>query len=237
MRSLLRHHCAQWATHARHVPRVAVVQVRCISAGPVREQLAVSGYPENSMSRDLLDRCLEAAVARGTDVSSEYHPWLPVDLFQTLMIDIHTYTGCSWFVAIVAACFGIRLIALPVSISAIRGAREKAIIQPKYEELMAKQKETAGDPVKGQETQQKVQAFTQKHGKLFMMKGTWNLIFFQMPLYITAFAAMRGMANHPDVFRGFAMESPLWLDSLALADPYYVMPILTSASEGIRDRS
>lgn len=25
------------------------------------------------------------------------------------------------------------------------------------------------------------------------------------------------------------MEAPLWLDSLALADPYYVLPVLTSA--------
>ncbi|CAE7393291.1 OXA1 [Symbiodinium microadriaticum] len=203
--------------------------VRFISAGPVRAQLAMSGYPEDSMSRNLLDKCLEASVARGTDVSSEYHPWLPVDLLQTLMIDIHDYAGCSWFAAIIATCFGIRLIALPVSISAIRGTREKALLQPKYEELMAKQKETEGDPVKAQEAQKKVQAFTQKHGKLFMMKGTWNLFLFQMPLYITAFAAMRGMANHPDVFRGFAMEAPLWLDSLALSDPYYLMPILTSA--------
>lgn len=32
-----------------------------------------------------------------------------------------------------------------------------------------------------------------------------------------------------DLFRGFAMESPLWLDSLALADPTYILPVLTSA--------
>lgn len=32
-----------------------------------------------------------------------------------------------------------------------------------------------------------------------------------------------------ELFRGFAMESPLWLDSLALADPFYVLPSLTSA--------
>mmetsp|Transcript_12483 Transcript_12483/g.37649 ORF Transcript_12483/g.37649 Transcript_12483/m.37649 type:complete len:244 (+) Transcript_12483:1-732(+) len=41
--------------------------------------------------------------------------------------------------------------------------------------------------------------------------------------------AMRGFANHPDLFRGFAMEAPLWLDSLAMADPYGLMPVLTSA--------
>lgn len=52
------------------------------------------------MSQNLLDRCLEAAAGRGTDFASEYRPWLPVDLFQTLLVDIHEYAGCSWFAAI-----------------------------------------------------------------------------------------------------------------------------------------
>ena len=53
-----------------------------------------------SMSRILLDRCLEEAVGRGVDVSSAYEPWLPVDLFQTLLVDIHEHTGCTWLSAI-----------------------------------------------------------------------------------------------------------------------------------------
>merc|ERR1711972_945570 len=39
---------------------------------------------------------------------------------------------------------------------------------------------------------------------------------------------MRGFANHPDIFPGFAMESPLWLDSLALPDPCAVLLMLTA---------
>merc|ERR1719161_1748180 len=34
---------------------------------------------------------------------------------------------------------------------------------------------------------------------------------------------------HPDVFCGFAMEAPLWLDSLALPDQYALLPIMTGA--------
>merc|ERR1719163_437120 len=86
-----------------------------------------------------------------------------------------------------------------------------------------------GDQEKIAKVSKEVQAFTQKHGRFFMLKGVWNLICFQMPLYITAFASMRGFANHPDLFRGFAMEAPLWLDSLALADPYALMPLFTAA--------
>eukprot|EP00930_Biecheleria_cincta_P044239 TRINITY_DN30366_c0_g1_i1.p1 TRINITY_DN30366_c0_g1~~TRINITY_DN30366_c0_g1_i1.p1 ORF type:complete len:471 (-),score=93.68 TRINITY_DN30366_c0_g1_i1:48-1424(-) len=197
--------------------------------GSIADTLANSGYPDHSMSLNLLQKCAEAAVGRGVDVAAEYHPWLPVDLFQTMLVDVHEYTGCSWMTAIVFTCLGIRLISLPITVSAMRGAREKAILQPEFQELTAKQNalQLEGDQEKTQEIQKKIQAFTQKHGKFFMLRGTGNLLLFQMPLYVTAFAAIRGIASHPDMFRGFAMEAPLWLDSLALADPYYILPVLT----------
>jgi hypothetical protein len=62
--------------------------------------IALLDLEENSMSHNLLDRCMEAALGRGTDLSSEYSPYLPVDLLQTLLVDIHEYAGCSWFTAI-----------------------------------------------------------------------------------------------------------------------------------------
>lgn len=40
----------------------------------------------------------------------------------------------------VCSCIGIRALLLPVSIAAIRGSREKAILQPEYEKLMQQQK-------------------------------------------------------------------------------------------------
>jgi len=192
---------------------------------------SVIEYPAGSMSQSLLDRCLEAAVSRGTDLTAAYKPWIPVDLMQTMILDVHEALGCSWSMAIVAACLGIRIVTLPVSIAAIRGAREKALIQPIFMELTEKQKQLSleGDQEKVAAVSKEIQEFTQKHGKLFMLKGTWNLFLFQVPLYITAFAAMRGFASHPDIFPGFSMEAPLWLDSLALADPYTILPCFTCA--------
>lgn len=201
---------------------------------PLRRSLANGldpGYPKDSPSSHLLERCLEAAVARGVDVDAPYEPWLPVDLMQTLLLDVHEALGCSWFSSIIIAVIGIRVISLPVSIAAIRGSREKALIQPKFAALMERQKMATaeGNQEKAGEVSKQLQDFTQKHGRLFMLKGTGNLIFFQVPLYITAWQAMLGFASHPDLFRGFAMEAPLWLDSLALADPYYFYPMLTAA--------
>lgn len=184
------------------------------------------------MSQQLLERCLESSAARGGgNVTGVYKPWANVDLMQTLLIDVHEALGCSWIMAIVMAAVGIRVITLPISIAATRGSREKALLTPKFKELTDKQKEYAatGNHAKVGEVGKELQDFTQRHGKFFVLKGTWNLLLFQMPLYITVFASMRGFAANPDLFRGFAMEAPLWLDSLALPDPYAVMPMLTAA--------
>merc|ERR1712050_790618 len=91
-----------------------------------------------------------------------------------------------------------------------------------------KQLTLEGNQEKVAEIAKQIQDFTQKHGKFFMLKGTWNLLCFQMPLYITAFASFRGFANYPNLFPGFAMEAPLWLDSLALPDPSALLPCITA---------
>eukprot|EP00927_Polykrikos_kofoidii_P061762 TRINITY_DN56599_c0_g1_i1.p1 TRINITY_DN56599_c0_g1~~TRINITY_DN56599_c0_g1_i1.p1 ORF type:complete len:488 (+),score=93.63 TRINITY_DN56599_c0_g1_i1:101-1465(+) len=190
------------------------------------------GYPDDSASQALLSRCLEAALERGVDVTAPYTPWMPVDVMQTLLVDVHAMAGCSWMTAICLAVVSIRVVTLPVTIASIRGSREKALIQPRFQELAEKQKQLAGgegDQEKVQKAAKDMQDFLQKHGRFFMLKGTWNLLCFQMPLYITAFASMRGFASYPHLFPSFAMEAPFWLDSLALADPYALFPLLTGA--------
>jgi len=221
---------------AARAPQLLAFQRRGLAAatvGPPTQAAAMiqSAYPEGSMAQSILERCQEAAVSRGVDVAATYEPWLPVDLMQTMILDFHEAVGCSWAAAIVGTCLGIRLILLPLSVLALRGNREKALLQPRFNELIEKQKtlNLEGNQEKVQEVTKELQAFTQKHGRFFMLKGVWNVIFLQVPLYITAFAAMRGLASHPDMFRGFAMESPLWLDSLALADPYALLPLMTGA--------
>lgn len=49
----------------------------------------------------------------------------------------------------------------------------------------------------------------------------------QVPLYITVFRSMKGFADHPHMFPDLALESPLWLESLALPDPTYVLPTIS----------
>ena len=36
-----------------------------------------------------------------------------------------------------------------------------------------------------------------------------------------------GMCTHPEAFRSFALDAPGWLDSLALPDPYGILPAIS----------
>eukprot|EP00929_Paragymnodinium_shiwhaense_P050792 TRINITY_DN25580_c0_g1_i2.p1 TRINITY_DN25580_c0_g1~~TRINITY_DN25580_c0_g1_i2.p1 ORF type:complete len:455 (-),score=109.45 TRINITY_DN25580_c0_g1_i2:55-1419(-) len=215
-------------------PGVRVEQRRSVSMGPApapgSAAAVLTEFPALSPAQDLLEKCLEGAASRGIDVAATYKPWLPVDLMQTLILDVHAAAGCSWIAAIMLTVLGIRVITLPVTIAATRGSREKALITPQFQKINARQQalQQEGNQEKSAKVDKEMQDFLQKHGRFFMLKGTWNLLLFQMPLYITAFATMRGFAGHPQLFPGFAMEAPLWLDSLALADPYGILPCMTA---------
>ncbi|KAF4694479.1 Cytochrome c oxidase assembly protein cox18, mitochondrial [Perkinsus olseni] len=155
-------------------------------------------YPENTPSFNLMERCVDEAHARGAELASSYDPYLPVDLMQSLIITIHDYMpGHSWMASIAAAATVVRIMVLPLLISSMRAGRVKQRIMPQLDALSAEMKEAEK---KGSQ-QQLIRAQT------------------KIPIFTTAFLAMRQMSNHPHIFKGFPMETPLWLDSLALSDP------------------
>ena len=51
----------------------------------------------------------------------------------------------------------------------------------------------------------------------------------QFPWSMTMFLSIRDMSTHPDLFRDFTADSNmLWCPSLALPDPYGILPLLSS---------
>ncbi|KAF4712224.1 Cytochrome c oxidase assembly protein cox18, mitochondrial [Perkinsus olseni] len=188
-------------------------------------------YPENTPSFNLMERCVDEAHARGAELASSYDPYLPVDLMQSLIITIHDYMpGHSWMASIAAAATVVRIMVLPLLISSMRAGRVKQRIMPQLDALSAEMKEAEKKGSQQQliRAQTKYSQFIKEHGSMVTMKGMMGM-FVQIPIFTTAFLAMRQMSNHPHIFKGFPMETPLWLDSLALSDPIIVLPVLASA--------
>merc|ERR1719213_1616492 len=51
-----------------------------------------------------------------------------------------------------------------------------------------------------------------------------------MPMYILFYCSVRGMIAHPVTFSSFAVDPSLWMDSLLLADPLGIMPVVSACA-------
>jgi membrane protein insertase Oxa1/YidC/SpoIIIJ len=60
-------------------------------------------------------------------------------------------------------------------------------------------------------------------------QGLGYAAFVQLPWTLTMFVSLRGMVTHPDIFQEFCCESNFfWCPTLALPDPYGILPLLSS---------
>ena len=77
------------------------------------------------------------------------------------------------------------------------------LAQNSYEALAAKRKALSegGNQRALSEVEKEMDLFLKKHGRGFMFKGLAPMFFFQIPLFITAYASFRGFAMHPWMFQ------------------------------------
>lgn len=105
-----------------------------------------------------------------------------------------------------------------------------ALIQPRMMANINKIKALKADPNANQMEVQRIQLDTRQ----LLIDNNCNplrgliLPLVQMPLFITFFFALRGMATSglPD----FATGGAAWFTDLSMPDPYYVLPVLSSAA-------
>ncbi|SBT74842.1 mitochondrial inner membrane protein OXA1, putative [Plasmodium malariae] len=137
---------------------------------------------------------------------------------------------CSWVTSIITTTAFMRIIILPLTISAERDRRKQQILNPLIKELTNKLKTNAqnGNIKKALEFKKRILNIRNTHGISLIPKSIILMAFFQTPLFFIFYFSMKKIASHPDVFKEFTLESPLWLDSLSLPDPYYILPFLSS---------
>ena len=72
-----------------------------------------------------------------------------------------------------------------------------------YEALAQKRKALSegGNQRALSEVEKEMDLFLKKHGRRFMFKGLAPMFFFQIPMFITAYASFRGFAMHPWLFQ------------------------------------
>lgn len=122
----------------------------------------------------------------------------------------------SYGIAIIVLTVIIKTLLLPFALKQIKSMKAMQEIQPEMQRIQKKYK---NDPNKLRE----------EMGKLYKEHGASPLagclpLLIQMPFLVSIYYALQGFAYDP------AHESFLWLQSLAVPDSTYILPILSAAS-------
>lgn len=118
----------------------------------------------------------------------------------------------SFGLAIIVFTIIIRILLLPLSVKQMKSTAKMSLVQPEMKKIQEKYK---NDP---QKAQQEVMKFY-KEKEVSPMGGCLPMLI-QMPILFALFA----------VFNTLDMKGAgfLWMPDLTLADPYYILPILST---------
>ncbi len=136
--------------------------------------------------------------------------------FFKVLLWINDMVG-NWGWAIILFTLLVKLILFPLSYKGMMSMQKLKDLAPKMKELKAKYKD---DPAK---MNMQMMEMYKKHGANPM--GGCLPMLLQIPVF---FALYRVLLN-ADELQG-AVWIPGWIDNLAAADPYYILPILMGAS-------
>lgn len=153
--------------------------------------------------------------------------YTPVGALEAALEAIHVSTGLPWWAAIAAATVAIRVCMIPLNIKVQRNNARVSNINPDLQRIMNNVSEAkkAGDQLAiAKYSQQAQQLF--KDNECHPAKSLL-LPLVQAPVMISFFMALRAMAELP--VPGFLDGGLAWFTDLSVKDPYYILPVLSSA--------
>lgn len=154
--------------------------------------------------------------------------WINVRAAQTVLDWLVEATGMPWWLTIAAVTLSVRLLVLPAVLYGQKNAIRLANIQPKMQSHMKdiQYAKSNGDHAllaKSVESVQKLMKENDCHPARSLIVPA-----VQTPLFITFFFALRGLAEAglPSMQNG----GLAWFTDLTSADPYFILPVLSSLS-------
>lgn len=151
----------------------------------------------------------------------------PTALMQFGLEHIHVMGGLSWTASIIALTFVLRGTIFPIALSASSMAAKFQELGPAIKELREKsQGSLASNDRAGAMAAQMEMRELYKGANLSFFK-MFAPTLFQIPLGYGAWHLLRTASELP--VPAFEVESFLWINSIAIGDPYYLLPAATAA--------
>ena len=185
-------------------------------------------------------RVTEQASFFGVDPSVAYDPSFPVEMFQRLAVSVNESSGLSWAGSLSLMALGFRVLTSPLYVGSVAIGQRRANAAKELTEFRDMAKEAV--LLKDQQLVNQIdREYKHRMSSLGLtgnpFQGFGYLFLCQIPWATTFFFALRGMSTQSILFPSFVFESGyFWCDSLALADPYGVLPLLSTAAVALNSR-
>lgn len=182
----------------------------------------------------LLEQVKTQASFFGVDPTVAYDPALPVELFQNAALTVRETFDVGWPVALLTLAASFRIATFPLYVGSILKGKRRAEAAKELTELrdMAKEAVLLRDQTLVQNIDREYKLRMKAYGLSGNpFQGFGYILTAQLPWVTTMLFAVRGMATQTDLFKSFATQSEfLWCPSLALPDPYGLLPLISTAA-------
>ncbi|KAL4913109.1 60Kd inner membrane protein-domain-containing protein [Aspergillus aurantiobrunneus] len=153
--------------------------------------------------------------------------WGPSSMVEYLMEHIHIWSGLPWLGSIVATGIVIRFAMLPLfcrsADASARISNSKHILTPLRNNMLSAMQ--SNNQVEGQKWRAEIAKVNAQLG--IKSSRVFIPMFLQVPFGYGCFRVIRGMSELP--VPGLAMEKFAWVNDLTVPDPYFLLPVITSA--------
>ncbi|CAN7991811.1 unnamed protein product, partial [Ixodes hexagonus] len=177
---------------------------------------------------DAVDPGALAEHAEGSLQAMGLGGWSPSGMVQHSLDLLHSSTGLPWWATIALGTVVVKLLVFPAIIKGQKNSIHMNNHLPQMQLLQAKLSEArnSGNQMEGKLSLAILMLFM-KEKEINPIK---NMIIpmVQAPVFISFFFALRGMANLP--MESFKTGGMLWFTDLTIPDPFYLLPLITSAT-------
>lgn len=176
------------------------------------------------------DTIVQALAANGepTFASLGLGGYSPIGLLQNALEFMHVTVDLPWYATIALSTVVIRFLLTPLVIITQRNAAIMRNIMPEMQEVQTRLTEARqmGNAHEYAQANQELMLMMRERG--FNPLKNMLIPFAQMPIFLSYFIGIRRMVNAP--VESLHTGGIGWFQDLTLADPYYVLPIVTSAT-------
>jgi YidC/Oxa1 family membrane protein insertase len=150
-----------------------------------------------------------------------------VDVLGVVLLYFHQTLGAPWWLSIALLTVVVRTLLFPLTVKQVKSMRAMQDLRPEMERIRAQYRDNR------QRQQEEIMRLYQER-KVNPLGGCLPILV-QMPIFIGIFYVIREFGGYslggrtvPPEYPSFQEGGILWFQNLSVADPYYILPILSA---------